>query len=180
MFFDTHINFSQSTQSYSFRLKVDKYPVLRILREKEEQLLNSGAKEFDKEMILLHEEIDDVEAQIRGGLAQMILNVADVVDTGLDLLGRLDVIFAQAAFGQKLNGVIPQISDTGKIVVANFIHPVLALSDGFSPAAKAGDAGHVVPIDLRLSSEKGQRALVISGPNGGGKIVSDSALNTMQ
>jgi len=135
-------------------------------------LLKAGAKEFDKDVVALQSEIDDVESQIRNGLAQMILSKSDEIDKGLDELARLDVIFAKAAFGRTVNGVFPRISNEGKIAVKQFVHPVLSLNYGFSSNAKTGDAGRVVPIDLQLSNDQGNRVLLISGPNGGGKTLS--------
>ncbi len=145
---------------------------MKLLRDKEDRILKAGGKEFDSEVLALQIEIESVESQIRGGLAQLVLGATDVIDAGLDVLARLDVIFAKAAFGQKMNGAFPRISKEGTIAVDRFVHPVLALSDGFATVARKGQPGYVMPIDLRLSSENGQRALLISGPNGGGKTLS--------
>jgi DNA mismatch repair protein MutS2 len=145
---------------------------MKLLREKEERLIKAGGKEFDREVQALQGEIDEVEGQIRSGLAQLILGAAEVIDAGVDVLALLDIIFAKAAFGLRFNGAFPQISNNGEIAVEEFIHPVLAMHDGFSLSAGPGRAGHVTPVDLFLSKERGKRALLISGPNGGGKTLS--------
>ena len=142
------------------------------MRNKEEKMIKAGAKEFDKELLELQEEINNVEMQIRVGLAQLILSVADVIDKGLDMVAQLDTIFAMAAFGLKTNGAVPKMQTDGTIDVNGFVHPVLASNDGYSASAAPGQSGHVTPVDLRLSSEQGHRVLVISGPNGGGKTLS--------
>lgn len=135
-------------------------------------MTKAGGKEFDREVLELQAEIDEVEAQIRSGLAQLILGVAEVIDVGIDVLALLDVIFAKAAFGLSFNGAFPRISDQGEIAVERFIHPVLAMNDGYSLSASSGQAGHVTPVGLFLTQEHGKRALLISGPNGGGKTLS--------
>ena len=135
-------------------------------------MIKAGAKEFDKDLLELQEEINNIEAQIRVGLSQLILSVADVIDKGLDMVARLDTIFAMAAFGLKTNGAVPMIQHEGTIDVNGFVHPVLTSNDGYSASAAPGRSGRVTPIDLKLSSEQGCRALVISGPNGGGKTLS--------
>lgn len=135
-------------------------------------MVKAGAKEFDTEVMALREEIANVEGQVRGGLAQLTLSVADVIDKGLDTVARLDTIFAMAAFGVKTNGAIPKMLEEGTIDIDGFIHPVLSSNDGFSSSATAGQSGHVIPVDLKLTNEQGHRALLISGPNGGGKTLS--------
>ena len=143
-----------------------------VLRKKEEKLLNKGGKALDREIIAIQNEIDDVQSQIRAGLAQSLISVSGVIDDGMDVLARLDVTFAKAAYGALLNGKIPRVSSEGMISVNGFVHPVLATNDGFSSYACPKESGRVVPIDLKLSSDDGDRTLLISGPNGGGKTLS--------
>lgn len=134
--------------------------------------MKAGAKELDQELMALQREIDEVEAQIRIGMAQLILSIADVIDEGLDLVAHLDVIFSTAAFGLRYNGLLPRISDQGIIDCDGFVHPVLLANNGFSAAAiSPGETGYVTPVDLRLSTEQGRCALLISGSNGGGKTL---------
>jgi dsDNA-specific endonuclease/ATPase MutS2 len=142
------------------------------LRDKETLLLKKGGKSMDRDILSIQEEIEEVEFQIRMGLAQSILGRSDILDHGLDCIARLDTLFARAAFGVSLNGLVPKISHEGVISVSGFLHPILATNDGFSLDANAGETGEVVPVDLELCSEAGKRALIISGPNGGGKTLS--------
>jgi DNA mismatch repair protein MutS2 len=144
---------------------------LKLLRAKEEKLLENGGKAMDRAIIAIQNEIDEVQAQIQAGLAQSVLSVSGAIDEGLDVLARLDIVFAKAAYGLRLDGVIPLVANEGRISVDGFVHPVLATNDGFSSHAGPDESGHIVPIDLRLSSEDGDRALLISGPNGGGKTL---------
>jgi len=149
--------------SYTFQLNEDRFPGLGLLKQKELELLGRGGKDFDKAVVDLRSEIEMVESQIRVGLAQSILYVATIVDDGLDHVAALDIIFAKAAFGKANQGVAPMISDAGRISVAGFVHPLLAASN------RAQSRDEAVPIDLELMHDDEKRALILSGPNGGGK-----------
>ena len=159
---------------------------MKLLREKEENLYAKGIKEFDRELLELQTEIEQVEEQIRIGLVSQIQAVSGVVNHGLDLVARLDVIFAKAAYSKRVDGMIPHVGNEGRIDVPNFIHPLLLhrgidsnadsessddVKSSVKVSSKAGTRA-AVPINLHLSSDAGDRALIISGPNGGGKTIS--------
>jgi DNA mismatch repair protein MutS2 len=150
-----------------FRFKGDKFPILKLLQGKEAALWNRGAKPFDKELVSIQHEIEQVEQQIQIGLVQRVFSVSRIIDEGLDLVSRLDVLFSKAAFGKRCNGVLPKVGSNGIIDVQNFVHPVLAIQKDWS----VSNPGSVVPTDLHLSNVAGSRALIISGPNGGGKTL---------
>lgn len=134
--------------------------------------MERGAKEMDKGLMGIQNEIKNVERQIQEGLVYRIMSVSGIIDEGMNIMARLDVLFAKAAFGLKLNGVVPKVSNEGRIDVDKFVHPVLAVRDDPAYFSSGEDpAGVVVPTDLHLSSEEGDRALIISGPNGGGKTL---------
>lgn len=149
--------------SYNVRIKDSRFPVLSLLRKKEQELLMKGGKPLDKNVIEIQNEIEATTGEILVGLAQRILSVAAYIERGLGVVGQLDVVLAKAAYGVSFNAVIPLVQTEGEISVEGFVHPVLA---------RAVQMERVVPVDLRLSSEQGQRALVISGANGGGKTLS--------
>eukprot|EP00536_Pseudo-nitzschia_multiseries_P015554 jgi/Psemu1/69549/estExt_Genemark1.C_9080019 len=150
--------------SYSVRVKEDEFPILRLLREKEQKLVQNGGKELDKALVAIRDEIEVTTIQIISSLAQKVVSASKSLDHGLQIAARLDVIMAKAAYALSLNGVVPLVKTQGQISIENFLHPVLLRS--------MVDTDRVVPIDLRLSSDSGERALVISGPNGGGKTLS--------
>jgi len=155
---------SMGKASYSVRIKDDNFPVLRILREKEEKLIKKGGKELDKDVVAIRNDIKETTVDIISGLAQKVIGASKSLDHALGIAARLDVIIAKAAYASSLNGVVPLVQSQGEILVENFLHPILLRSMG-------DNEGGVVPVDLRLSSETGERALIISGPNGGGKTL---------
>ena len=116
------------------------------------------------ELSRVRNELEAMQQEIQLSLIQSIQRASVVVGEGLQIMARLDVIVARAAFGSTLKGVIPKVGSEGKIEVKSFVHPVLALRE----QEKSHTFASVVPIDLHLSDAQGDRALIISGPNGGG------------
>ncbi len=87
---------------------------------------------------------------------------ADEMRGALDALVELDSLYARARYAREHNAVTPELpdpdaGDPGYEVVAGR-HPVLL--EGGQP---------VVPFDLRL--DPGERTMIVSGPNTGGKTV---------
>jgi DNA mismatch repair protein MutS2 len=109
-----------------------------------------------------------IEEEIEHSLTQTILKASSVIDRGIHIMARLDVIFSKAAFGTLLNGAIPKVMHNGQIDVRDFVHPVLALRASIAKDTALSE--NAVPIDLLLEQES-SAALIISGPNGGGKTV---------
>ncbi len=75
----------------------------------------------------------------------------------LDLLTKLDFIFARAQLSRSMNGTQPDFNVEGRILIKKGRHPLL-------------DKKKVVPIDIQLG--KDFELLIITGPNTGGKTVS--------
>ena len=75
----------------------------------------------------------------------------------LDLLTKLDFIFARAQLSRSMNGTQPDFNEEGRILIKKGRHPLL-------------DKKKVVPIDNQLG--KDFELLIITGPNTGGKTVS--------
>jgi DNA mismatch repair protein MutS2 len=81
-------------------------------------------------------------------------NVADLRET-LDALARFDFWAAKAGLSGELGGVRAETTDRAEVTLLSARHP--------------GLTGRVVPIDIRLGD--GYTALVVTGPNTGGKTV---------
>ena len=75
----------------------------------------------------------------------------------LDLLTKLDFIFARAQLSRSMNGTQPDFNEEGRILIKKGRHPLL-------------DKKTLVPIDIQLG--KVFELLIITGPNTGGKTVS--------
>lgn len=110
----------------------------------------------------------DEERRILFRLTQMIASAADLIESCLSVLAEFDLTLACAKYAIEINAVQPHL-----------IHPVLTESPHKqSPAIlRFIQARHpllhsqkVVPIDVELTHQA--FALVITGPNTGGKTVS--------
>ena len=78
------------------------------------------------------------------------------IELNFDILVRLDVIFAKAKLGYRMNAWAPLMNDQGRVELRKARHPLI-------------DAKSVVPISLRLGTDFD--TMIITGPNTGGKTV---------
>ena len=74
----------------------------------------------------------------------------------VDILVRLDVIFAKARLGYRMKAWAPLVNNKGRVDLRNARHPLI-------------DPKSVVPISLRLGTDFD--SMIITGPNTGGKTV---------
>lgn len=74
----------------------------------------------------------------------------------IELIGKLDFIFAKAKYSIQLNAIEPELNDNKYINLISARHPFI-------------DENSVVPIDVNLGINFS--TLVITGPNTGGKTV---------
>ena len=99
------------------------------------------------------------------------------MDDNMKALAQFDLLQAKARLANRLDAVVPHLSDDGTIDIHEGRNPVLQLhferlqrrDEEGGPLAEA-DVRDVVPLDLTLGAD--HRTLVITGPNAGGKTVS--------
>ena len=97
------------------------------------------------------------EERILDELSREVETRVEPLRASLDALARADLWMARARLGRQMDGVRPDVvPDAVELLAAR--HPLLG------PSA--------VPIDVRLGERFGYRALVVTGPNTGGKTVS--------
>ncbi len=94
--------------------------------------------------------------RILGAFSDRIAPDAELISNNLDLMARLDVIFAKAALSRQMRAVPPKLNTEGHVRLIQARHPLI-------------DAQKVVPSTLWLGEEF--TTLVITGPNTGGKTV---------
>lgn len=99
--------------------------------------------------------------------AQLRPEIPHILETET-YLGEVDFLRAKALFAIDMHAIVPELSKRPMIDWREAYHPVLLLN--FRRQGKT-----VVPLNIRLLGErqeaKGERILVISGPNAGGKSV---------
>ncbi|MGH2429827.1 MAG: endonuclease MutS2, partial [Candidatus Limnocylindria bacterium] len=104
------------------------------------------------------------EERILDELSRAVEERADALRASLAALARSDLWMARARLGSQLDAVRPAPADDAAELLAAR-HPLL------------GEAA--VPIDLRIGERFGYRAIVVTGPNTGGKTVSLKTLGLL-
>ena len=99
--------------------------------------------------------VDEEEGRILDELSSLVGANGTLLLETLEALAQFDFWAAKAHLAAELDGIRPEPADRPEIVLLSARHP--------------GLTGRVVPIDLRLGD--GYTALVITGPNTGGKTV---------
>jgi DNA mismatch repair protein MutS2 len=101
----------------------------------------------------------EIEQEIRRVLRQLSRRAAAEVreiEAGLLAASAIDAAFARAHYAEELGAAAPEVGREGVLRLPQLRHPLL-------------DPDEVVPNDVMLG--EGYTALVISGPNAGGKTV---------
>lgn len=109
------------------------------------------------------EEREEIERILRE-LTALMAQEADSIEKMIHALAGIDAVYARARFGMEYNGIVPQISRDGGMRLRAARHPLLAVK------CKNREAGKdVTPNDIEIRAT--ERALILSGPNAGGKTV---------
>lgn len=102
-----------------------------------------------------NDERDEV-MKILSDLSSQMAQYTEELQINMQVLGKIDFIFAKARLSEKYNAVEPTIVAERKIIIKKGRHPLIAPKD-------------VVPLTISLGEEFD--LLVITGPNTGGKTV---------
>src|SRR5437016_5668911 len=138
----------------------------------------SGATVFiePRDLVDLNNQIKESELAVEREVRRILQELSDqaachehALLDDLEILGRLDAVCAKADFAGILQASEPVLNDTGVIKLNQARHPLLVLSRQAQPSGTKKSQEPVVANDIELGS--GIRALIISGPNAGGKTV---------
>ena len=88
-----------------------------------------------------------------------------------DFLSDIDVIAAKAKYANKINGILPIITENRRLYFKDAFHPILFLNNKLK-----NEITHSQTIELSQES----RIIVISGPNAGGKTISLKTVGLLQ
>jgi DNA mismatch repair protein MutS2 len=88
-----------------------------------------------------------------------------------DFLSDIDVIAAKAKYANRINGILPTITEDRRLYFRDAYHPILYLNNKQKNAVTH-------PQTFELNQEK--RIIVISGPNAGGKTISLKTVGLLQ
>ena len=120
--------------------------------------------EENNELNLLLQDEKEEERRILLELTAWVREESEAIAGAVDLLGRLDLIFAKAHYARSARGVVPELNEEGIWDLRGARHPLL-------------DPGTTVPVHLRL--DKGMSTLILTGANTGGKTVSLKTLGLL-
>lgn len=120
------------------------------------------AIELNNQLLLLRKEEDREQHRLLTLLTAQVGAARHELGSSLRALATIDALAAGAAFGRRLGCTRPLLGD-GVVDLRTARHPELLLAEHA-----------VTPIDVRF--DEGCRALIVSGPNTGGKSV---ALKTL-
>lgn len=108
------------------------------------------------------EEREEIERILRDLTALVSAETATVAAT-VDTLAGIDAVCARARFGIEYQGTVPDIVQDKGLFLKNARHPLLV------GKYREKSQAPVIPNDIALG--EGQRILILSGPNAGGKTV---------
>ncbi|HET7706160.1 MAG TPA: Smr/MutS family protein [Thermoanaerobaculia bacterium] len=120
---------------------------------------------------LLIQEREEI-ARILRFISQMLVDDADDIIAAVEAAGEIDALQACAIFGDTVRSSRPDFSDARQLNIIEGRHPLL---DERLAAAREESFGehpsgrNVVPIRVHLDG--GSSALIVSGPNAGGKTI---------
>ena len=97
----------------------------------------------------------EIEKILRN-LSLLLFPIASKIRTDLNVIGKIDLIFAKAKYSNSINGIVPVLNDKKQIALYGARHPLI-------------DKVQVVPVDISIGN--GYSVLLITGPNTGGKTV---------
>lgn len=105
--------------------------------------------------VFKNKEVEEIK-NILKGLSLLVGSNANELKTNLEVLTKLDIIFAKAMMARENNYYPVRIVDESRFKLFNAKHPLI-------------EANICVPITVELKN--GSNAIIITGPNTGGKTV---------
>jgi DNA mismatch repair protein MutS2 len=119
---------------------------------------------------LAYEEREEIQ-RILKKLSWEIRPFTDLLLQYQDFLSDIDVIAAKAKYANKLNAILPEITEEKHLFFREAYHPILYLNN---------KAKNQVTFPQTIELESNNRIIVISGPNAGGKTISLKTIGLLQ
>ena len=127
--------------------------------------------DLNNEIVALEQHEEDEVRRVLTGLSAAFRRRAADLRRTLTAATDLDVVQALAAFAAAVGGVEPRLADDETIELREARHPLLiaAVTSRLGAPAPACGPGGPVPVDILMRPP--DRALIVTGPNTGGKTV---------
>ncbi|WP_299216872.1 DNA mismatch repair protein MutS [uncultured Aquimarina sp.] len=119
---------------------------------------------------LQYEEREEI-VKILKELTDKIRPFSELLEQYQEYLSDIDIIAAKSKYANKLNAVLPKITEDRELTIKDAYHPLLYLNN-------QGKGEKTYPQTISL--DKGNRIIVISGPNAGGKSITLKTVGLLQ
>jgi DNA mismatch repair protein MutS2 len=123
-------------------------------------------------------ELSNLEYEEKEEIMRILKQLSHVIRTFLPLiiqyqefLSDIDVVSAKAKYANRINGILPEITENRRLLFRDAYHPILYLNN-----KQKNEVTH--PQTMELHQEN--RIIVISGPNAGGKTISLKTVGLLQ
>ncbi len=126
---------------------------------------------YSRELSNLEYEEKEEVTRILKQLSNSIRPFLDVLIEYQNFLSDIDVIAAKAKYANKINAILPTITENRRMYFRDAFHPILLLSN-----KEKNEITYPQTIEL----EQENRIIVISGPNAGGKTISLKTVGLLQ
>ncbi len=127
--------------------------------------------QYSRELSNLEYEEKEEITRILKQLSNKIRPFLDLLIEYQNFLSDVDVIAAKAKYANKINAILPTITEERRLYFRDAFHPILFLSN-----KEKNEVTYPQTIEL----EQENRIIVISGPNAGGKTISLKTVGLLQ
>ncbi|MES2239170.1 MAG: DNA mismatch repair protein MutS [Bacteroidota bacterium] len=126
---------------------------------------------YSRELSNLEYEEKEEITRILKQLSNAIRPYLSLLKEYQDFLSDVDVIAAKAKYADRINGILPAITEERRLYFRDAFHPILYLTNKQKKEV-------TYPQTIELEQEN--RIIVISGPNAGGKTISLKTVGLLQ
>ncbi|MBZ4035193.1 DNA mismatch repair protein MutS [Flavobacterium sp. 17A] len=123
-------------------------------------------------------ELANLEYEEKEEITRILKNLSNVIRPYLpllieyqDFLSDVDVVAGKAKYANRINGILPAITEERRLFFREAYHPILYLNN-----KQKKEVTHPQTIELKQEN----RIIVISGPNAGGKTISLKTVGLLQ
>ncbi|WP_294961824.1 DNA mismatch repair protein MutS [uncultured Flavobacterium sp.] len=123
-------------------------------------------------------ELANLEYEEKEEITRILKNLSNVIRPYLpllveyqDFLSDIDVVAGKAKYANRINGILPAITEERRMFFREAYHPILYLNN-----KQKQEVTHPQTIELKQEN----RIIVISGPNAGGKTISLKTVGLLQ
>ena len=123
-------------------------------------------------------ELANLEYEEKEEITRILKNLSNIIRPYLpllieyqDFLSDIDVVAGKAKYANRINGILPAITEERRLFFREAYHPILYLNN-----KQKNEITHPQTIELKQEN----RIIVISGPNAGGKTISLKTVGLLQ